>query len=115
VLSVTAAAKNGVTRIYHVKRLRFKESDRIESVANMLTALGCRVRASDDEIIIFGAGKIRGGTVDAVNDHRIAMSAAIASCFCQEAVTIKGAQAVNKSYPHFFDDFNMLGGRSFVI
>ena len=115
ILSVMAAAKRGEVRIYNVKRLRLKESDRIESTANMLAALGCHVRTSDDEIIISGAGKMRGGTVNGAGDHRIVMSAAIASCFCEEAVTITGAQAVNKSYPHFFADFNMLGGRSFVI
>jgi 3-phosphoshikimate 1-carboxyvinyltransferase len=87
----------------------------MESIANMLAALGCHTETSDNEIIIFGTGKMRGGTVDGAGDHRIVMSAAIASCFCEEAVTIRGAQAVNKSYPHFFADFNMLGGKSFVI
>lgn len=115
ILSVMAAAKSGVARIYNVKRLRLKESDRMESIANMLAALGCHTETSDNEIIIFGTGKMRGGTVDGAGDHRIVMSAAIASCFCEEAVTIRGAQAVNKSYPHFFADFNMLGGKSFVI
>ena len=115
ILSVMAATKSGVVRIHNVKRLRLKESDRIESTANMLAALGCHVKTSDNEIIIFGTGKMRGGTVNGAGDHRIVMSAAIASCFCKEAVTITGVQAVNKSYPHFFDDFNMVGGKSFVI
>ena len=44
------------------------------------------------------------------NDHRIAMAAAAASCICSEPVIITGAEAVEKSYPHFFDDFRALGG-----
>ena len=52
-----------------------------------------------------------GGTVDSVNDHRIAMSAAIAAIRCTEPVTILGAQCVQKSYPKFFDEYRRLGGR----
>ena len=52
-----------------------------------------------------------GGTVDSVNDHRIAMSAAIAAIRCAEPVTILGAQCVQKSYPKFFDEYRRLGGR----
>jgi len=115
ILSVMAAVKNSVTRIYNVRRLRLKESDRIKSTANMLLSLGCETAAYDNEIVISGCGKMRGGTVDGANDHRIVMAAAIASCFCIQPVTIIGAQAVNKTYHDFFEDFNRLGGRAVVV
>ena len=114
VLSVAAAARNTTTRIYNVQRLRYKESDRIKSTADMLTALGCKVDILDNELLIHG-GKFRGGTVHSANDHRIVMAAAIASCFCQGDVIITDAHAVSKTYPEFFSDFNMLGGKAVVI
>ena len=61
-------------------------------------------------LVIFGTGRLRGGTVDAANDHRIAMLAAIASTICDEPVTIMGAECVGKSYPAFFEDLVALGG-----
>ena len=58
---------------------------------------------------MYGTGLV-GGTVDAVNDHRIAMSAAIAATACTQPVTILGAQCVKKSYPKFFEEYARLGG-----
>ena len=58
---------------------------------------------------MYGTG-LTGGTVDAVNDHRIAMSAAIAATACREPVTILGAQCVEKSYPQFWEEYARLGG-----
>ena len=66
--------------------------------------------ADDNTLHIFGTGLV-GGIVDSENDHRIAMSAAIAAIRCTEPVTILGAQCVQKSYPKFFDEYRRLGGR----
>lgn len=110
ILSVAACAADGETVIKGAARLRYKESDRIAAVADMIRNLGGDITETDDGLIIRGTGCLRGGTVDSVNDHRIAMSAAVASCICGESVTITGAEAVNKSYPKFFDDFSALGG-----
>ena len=55
-------------------------------------------------------GKFHGGYVDSINDHRIAMSAAIAATVCSNPVTISGAQSVNKSYPRFWEEYHRLGG-----
>jgi 3-phosphoshikimate 1-carboxyvinyltransferase len=110
ILAVAACAADGVTVIRGAARLRFKESDRIATVASMLRSLGGNVTENDDGLTVCGTGCLRGGTVDSANDHRIAMSAAVASCICREPVTIKGAEAVNKSYPGFYGDFAMLGG-----
>jgi len=67
---------------------------------------------AEDGLVINVRGRLRGGTVHSCGDHRIAMMAAIASIACEGPVTIKNAEAVNKSYPHFFEDFRYLGGRA---
>ncbi len=108
-LAVYATQKSSPTKIYNIKRLRIKESDRVASVANMIECLGGKIDVLEDCMIVHPS-KLIGGEVDSYNDHRIVMSAAVASCFCQDSVVIKNAQAVNKSYPAFFEDFKKLGG-----
>ena len=103
ILSIVAAANHGAV-FTDIQRLRLKESDRVESVIAMVTALGGQAKATEDTLTICGTG-LRGGTVDSVNDHRIAMSAAIAATVCTENVTILGAQCVEKSYPRFWDEY----------
>ncbi len=110
VLSVVAASQKKTTVIYNAQRLRIKESDRIETTCALLRAMGTSVTQTEDGLRIKGdPAKLRPATVDAAGDHRIAMSAAIASIVCGD-VTILDAQAVNKSYPAFFEDFRKLGG-----
>ncbi|MDY3928703.1 MAG: 3-phosphoshikimate 1-carboxyvinyltransferase [Clostridia bacterium] len=111
ILAVMACAKKGATRIYNAERLRLKESDRLKTTAKMLSDLGADIKETSDGLIIQGTGKLRGGKCDGFNDHRIVMSAAIASCLCENDVIITGAEAVNKSYPTFFEDFASLGGK----
>ena len=108
VLSVAAAMGNGAV-FTEVSRLRSKESDRIASTIAMIEGLGGRAEAGEDRLTVYGTG-LRGGTVDAVNDHRSAMSAAIAATVCTEPVTILGAECVKKSYPHFWEEYSRLGG-----
>lgn len=110
VLAVLAAGRCGKTRLYNAARLRLKESDRIESVASMLKSLGCKTDSGEDYLEVYGTGALSGGTVDSFNDHRIVMAASVASLICKGDVIIKGAQAVNKSYPTFFEEFKRLGG-----
>ncbi len=104
ILSVVAAAAEGETRICNGARLRIKESDRLMTVAAMLTNLGVQVEEGEDYLVIQGTGKAAGGVIDGANDHRIVMSGAIAAAICQGSVTIVGAEAVNKSYPDFFKE-----------
>ena len=108
ILSVVAAANHGAM-FTDIQRLRLKESDRVASVIAMIEDLGGCARASENTLTIGGTG-LRGGTVDACNDHRIAMSAAIAAAICKSPVTILGAEAVNKSYPQFWAEYARLGG-----
>lgn len=103
VLSVAAACAKGTTVIKNCARLRLKESDRIEAVRDMLTCLGGKIEVNEDSIIIHHS-EFTGGTVDSKNDHRIAMSAAVAAFATPHPVTIENAQAVNKSYPSFWDE-----------
>ena len=81
----------------------------------MIRSLGGRCEAGDDFLVINGTGVLRGGTVDSFGDHRIVMSAAVASCICGEPVLILGAEAVSKSYPEFFRDIRELGGNGDVV
>lgn len=114
ILAVLACAKKGRTVIYNAQRLRIKESDRLETVRKSLSSLGALIEETDDGIIINGTGTLKGGECESFNDHRIAMSCAIASCICENEVIIKDAQAVNKSYPKFFEDFMKLGGKIII-
>ncbi len=107
-LSVVAACNQGA-EFTDIRRLRLKESDRVESVIAMITALGGRAETNQNTLKIYGTG-LTGGTVDCMNDHRIAMSAAIASTVCSNPVILLGAQCVEKSYPGFFEEFGRTGG-----
>lgn len=108
ILSVVAACCYGA-EFTNIRRLRLKESNRVASVIAMITALGGKAEADENTLFVFGTG-LTGGTVDSVNDHRIAMSAAIAATVCKEPVTILGAECVKKSYPKFFEEYRRLGG-----
>lgn len=110
-LSAAAAVTGGTTVIENAERLIIKESNRLESVCTVLSALGADIQTTKDGLIIHGKSRLSGGTVDSFNDHRIAMMAAIASIACENPVTITNAEAVSKSYPHFWEDFKGLGGK----
>lgn len=110
ILAVLAASRVGKTRIFGAERLRIKESDRLFAMTKCINDLGGRAEETADGMIIYGTGKLAGGRVDSFSDHRIAMSAAIASVICENEVEILGAECVKKSYPAFFSDFKKLGG-----
>ena len=114
-LAVLASFADSECTLYNASRLAIKESNRLTATADMLNALGGCVTPQSDKLIIKPVKRLNGGTIDSVNDHRIAMAAAIASCGCEHDVIIRGADAVSKSYPSFFDDFTMLGGKTDVI
>lgn len=109
-LAAVAACAEGTTRITGCARLRIKESDRLATTAAELNNLGACVRVEGDGLVIEGRERLLGGRVDSHNDHRIAMMAAVAAVRCDGPVEIAGAQAVDKSYPAFFDHYRLLGG-----
>ena len=110
-LAAMAAVRSGMTRLTTAARLRIKESDRLASVTQVLNALGADVTEGPDSLTICGKDSLTGGVeVDSFNDHRIAMMAAVAATRCVKPITITGAECVAKSYPTFWDDYEMLGG-----
>jgi 3-phosphoshikimate 1-carboxyvinyltransferase len=111
VLATVASVAEGKTRIYGASRLRLKESDRLFTVSDMLRRLGANIEENDDGLTVEGVRALRGGSVSSYNDHRIAMSAAVAASVCESAVEIDGAEAVNKSYPAFWEDASSLGAK----
>ena len=116
ILTVLGALSEGETRIINGERLRIKESDRITSIKTELNKLGANVTEEGDSLIIQGVENFNGGvTVNSWNDHRIAMSLAIASTRCEKEIILEEAESVRKSYPHFWDDFVKMGGEIEVI
>ncbi len=110
VLAVLATQAEGTTHIVNAARLRIKESDRLTTTKDMLTRLGADITELEDALIIKGKTPLSGGTVDAYNDHRIAMAAAIAATVATDTVTILGAECVAKSYGNFWQDYLSLQG-----
>lgn len=108
-VAALAAVCRGTTVITNARRLKLKESDRLQAIGQTLISLGADVDIQPDGLILHGVRQLQGGTVDAWGDHRIAMMAAVASCACTGPVTVLGAQAVEKSYPGFWRDLRLLG------
>ena len=110
ILCVAAAVAQGITVFTGVGRLRFKESDRLEAMRQVLASFGIASHVGEDTFTVFGGEPVANGVVNSFGDHRIAMSAAIMSCVAKGLTTIDNSICVAKSYPTFFDDFAMLGG-----
>ncbi|MDP2842748.1 MAG: 3-phosphoshikimate 1-carboxyvinyltransferase, partial [Acetobacterium sp.] len=86
------------------------ESDRLMATADVLNKLGGNIVETSDGLLIHGVSGFTGGHVQSHNDHRIAMAVAIASICANGNIILDGAEAVNKSYPHFWEDFKAMGG-----
>ena len=100
-LAVTAAFAQGKTVIRNIGHLRFKESDRIHALAVELSKMGIRVKEGEDGLEIEG-GKPHGAEIETYDDHRLAMSFAIAG-LAVPGVKIKGERCVDKSFPGFWE------------
>ncbi|MGB0933926.1 MAG: 3-phosphoshikimate 1-carboxyvinyltransferase [Lishizhenia sp.] len=107
-LAVLAAFQKSTSIIKGVNRLKHKESDRGEVLKSEFEKLGVKIELIADEMHIHGTGKVKGGTINAHNDHRIAMCFGIAALFADAAIEINGAEAAGKSYPAFWEDLNRL-------
>jgi 3-phosphoshikimate 1-carboxyvinyltransferase len=111
VLSAVAALSEGRTEIINAGRLRIKECDRLKAVTLELNKLGAKIEEKPEGLVIDGVKEFKGGVnVWSHKDHRIAMTLAIASIKCKEPIILADYECVSKSYPHFFEDFKMLGG-----
>lgn len=111
VMAVLATQTEGVTHIIGAERLRIKESDRLSAITCELNKLGANIEEHEDSITIYGKTQLYGDVVDSHNDHRIAMSMAIAATVADGDVIISGADSVKKSYADFWDVYCSLGGR----
>jgi len=105
-LAVLSAFRPGRTAITNVSHLRLKESDRIAAMVNELNRIGVIAEERDDGLIING-GKPHGADIETYNDHRIAMSFAIAG-LAVPGMRIKDRQCVRKSFPGFWDELKKL-------
>ncbi len=108
-LVALAAFANGTSFIQGVRRLAHKESDRSLTLQEEFGKLGIVILLKDDVMEVQGTGKIRSAAVDAHGDHRIAMACAVAALRASGPVMIEGAEAINKSYPSFFEDLKKAG------
>jgi 3-phosphoshikimate 1-carboxyvinyltransferase len=108
-LAILAACCDGESYIRGVHRLYHKESNRAESISEMLQQFDIFFSIEDDALYIEGARYLDSATIESYNDHRIAMAAAIGALRTKGTVIIENAGAVNKSYPAFFNDLISLG------
>ncbi len=107
-LALAACFAEGTTTIRDAAELRRTESDRIATVTAALTALGGRVEATEDGMVVEGTGGLRGGRISSNGDHRIAMLGAIAGLASREGVEVEGMEAAAVSYPAFEADLAAL-------
>lgn len=106
-LALLGTCARGTTRITGAGRLRYKESDRLSSVADTLNTLGGSAEVTPDGLIIRGSA-LHGGSVNSFGDHRIAMLAGACSSVADGPICLEGAEAVSKSYPRFWEDYKKL-------
>jgi len=104
VLCLAAARARGTTTIRGAGELRHKESDRIAGIAAGLTAMGVHVEVDGDDLRIHGAGTLRGATTDSLDDHRLAMTFAVAGLSATDPMTIERPDSAAISYPGFLSD-----------
>ena len=114
-ICVAAIFSEGITKIHNVKRLKFKECDRLNAICEELKKLGANITSDDNCIIIRGGKKLHSGSVWSHNDHRILMSLVVAANQIQGVTEISDIDCVKKSYPDFFRIFRHLGGLANVI
>ncbi len=107
-LALMGAFAEGETVVKGAEELRIKESNRIEGVVEGLGGLGADIEETDDGFVVRGTGGIRGGTIDARGDHRLAMLGAVAGLASDEGVEVVGMQAAAVSYPEFETDVQSL-------
>jgi 3-phosphoshikimate 1-carboxyvinyltransferase len=100
----------GETLVRGAQELRLKESDRIATVVEGLRGLGAEIEATEDGFAVRGTGGLRGGTIDAAGDHRLAMMGAVAGLASREGVMVLGMEAAAVSYPNFASDMGALTG-----
>ena len=109
IIALLATQANGQTVIADAEELRVKETDRIQVVADSLNAMGANVVPTEDGMIITGPTPLHGADLETFGDHRIGMMATIAALLVRDGnVVLDRAEAINTSYPSFFEDLETL-------
>ncbi|WP_404452844.1 3-phosphoshikimate 1-carboxyvinyltransferase [Virgibacillus necropolis] len=108
IIALLATQAKGTTIIKDSEELRYKETDRIHAVVDVLTTLGASIEGTEDGMIIHGKTPLTGGTVSAYDDHRIAMMSSIASLITKDEIILDDDSSINISYPGFFQDLEKL-------
>jgi 3-phosphoshikimate 1-carboxyvinyltransferase len=108
IIALLATQAEGKTIFKDASVLKVKETNRIDTVVNELSALGASIEATDDGMIIYGGSNLTGGKVSSHGDHRIGMMLAVASLLCQDEVVLENPEAISVSYPNFFAHLNSL-------
>ena len=114
ILFIACSVASGVSKISGIEELRYKESDRIKAMEDGLNAIGIKVSSTQDSIEITG-GKIKGGKIDTYDDHRIAMSFAVAGLISETSLTIMNTRNIDTSFPNFVTTLKDLGGEVYEI
>ena len=109
VCTVLACYAHGKSVIHGVKRLRFKESDRVAALLDELTKMGAKIRVVNDAIEVEGGEKLRGAELNSHRDHRIAMACTVSALGAEGTSVIRGVECINKSYPNFVGDIKSIG------
>jgi 3-phosphoshikimate 1-carboxyvinyltransferase len=107
-LEVLGCFTKGTSEIRGVRRLRYKETNRLHTIPVELGKMGAKIIVNDDIVTIRGGGLV-GGELDSKHDHRVAMACAIASIGAKGDSALHNAEAISKSYPEFFQDLTTLG------
>ena len=103
---------SGVSTFTGLSRLVDKESNRLVATSEILTKLGAKVSLSNDTLKVQGPTKYEGGrTISSYHDHRIVFMITLIASIAEKPITILNSEAINKSYPTFFNDFALLGGK----
>ena len=108
IIFILGAYAQGLTKISGIDELRFKESDRIKSMAIGMKCLGVSINDTDQGVIIENS-EFQGGMVDSFGDHRIAMSFVIAAIAATKEITVKNIDNINTSFPGFKDLMEQIG------
>lgn len=109
VIAVAASMARGTTVIEDAAELRVKETDRIRTTVDELSKLGIRVEELPEGMVIHGEGRLRGAEVDSHHDHRLAMALAVAALVAEGETVVRNAEAVDMSYPAFWQELEKLG------
>ncbi|MFO8110093.1 MAG: 3-phosphoshikimate 1-carboxyvinyltransferase [Thermoplasmata archaeon] len=109
ICAVLATQAKGRTEIINAQRLRLKESDRLSSITQELKKMGAHICEKEDSLVIDGPTQLKGTVIDPHQDHRIAMSCAVAASTAKGDTIIQKAECIDKSYPEFVNDIKSIG------